>query len=110
MQMLPGEAEVPTPIGNRASRSLAGEGGSAIRSGRLSRDDGRREAGRGASILSEYKGERWRGVIVRLCLHPAMNESNDLVYCQPPEWVAGGEGGGMEVGGGRGGNIPLYYC
>lgn len=35
---------------------------------------------------------------MRPCLHPGPNESNDLVYCRPPEWTAEGEGGGMGGG------------
>lgn len=34
------------------------------------------------------------GFIVRLCLLPDLNESNDLVYCQEHEWIARCGGGG----------------
>lgn len=104
MQMLPREAEVPTPSRKRGPT----EPGWGLRKWQQgwSRDDGRGEAKRGGpgeeggtSILGEKGGPCLGGFIVRLCLHPELNESNDLVYCRSPEWTQA-EGGGM----------GLYYC
>lgn len=113
VQMLPREAEVPTPSRKRGLT----EPGRGLRKwqqgwtpaatdpgmmGEEKRRGGPRRGGE-ASILREKGGPRWGDFIVRLCLHPKPNESNDLVYCRSPEWTAEGEGGGM----GRGGLILL---
>lgn len=98
-----GKARFPQAVGSRASLRKWQQG--------WSRDDGRGEAKAGGSRPRGGDIYSWRkrgalvvcvcgeGFIVKLCLHPELNESNDLVYCRSPEWTAQGEGGGMGMGG-----------
>lgn len=100
----PGKPKFPHQVGSGASRSRDGDCGSGSRAGPgmmgEEKPSGGAPAWRGGHLFLEKKGgPGWGGFIVRLCLHPELNESNDLVYCRPPEWTAQGEEGGMGMGG-----------